>query len=33
MLIVYKKCEDYILKNGEDPEHFRNNFIQKFFQP
>ena len=32
MLIVYKKCEDYILKNGKDPEPFRKQFIQKYFQ-
>ncbi len=32
LLIVYKKCEDYILRNGENPEPFRNKFIQRFFQ-
>ena len=32
LLIVYKKCEDYVLRNGEDPEPFRNKFIQRFFQ-
>lgn len=31
MLDVYKKCEDYIIKNGEDPEPYRIKFIQKFF--
>ena len=31
MLNVYKKCEDFISKNGEDPEPFRNKFIQNFF--
>jgi len=32
LLIVYKKYEDYVLRNGEDPEPFRNKFIQRFFQ-
>ncbi len=32
MLIVYQKCEDYILRNGEEPEHFRKKFIQKYCQ-
>jgi len=31
MLILYKKCEDYILKKGEDPEPFRKKFIEKYF--
>jgi xylulokinase len=31
MLDVYKKCENYILKNGEDPEKYRRNFIKKYF--
>jgi xylulokinase len=31
LLEVYKKCEDYILRNGETPEPLRQNFIKKFF--
>ncbi|TFG26184.1 MAG: carbohydrate kinase [Promethearchaeota archaeon] len=31
MLILYKKCEDYILRNGEDPETLRKKFIEKYF--
>ena len=31
MLILYKKCEDYILRNGEDPEPLRKKFIKKYF--
>jgi xylulokinase len=32
MLIVYRKCEDFILKKGEDPELDRKNFIKKYFE-
>ena len=31
MLIIYQKYENYILRNGEDPELFRQNFIKKYF--
>ncbi len=31
MLVLYKKCEDYILRNGENPEPYRQKFIKKFF--
>jgi xylulokinase len=31
MLNLYKKCEDYIIRNGEDPESIRKQFIQKYF--
>jgi len=31
MLEVYRKCEKYILKNGEDPEQFRKDFVKKYF--
>ncbi len=31
MVILYKKCEDYILRNGEDPEPSRKKFIEKYF--
>jgi len=31
MLILYKMCEDYVLRNGEDPESYRNDFIKKYF--
>ncbi|MFX0186700.1 MAG: xylulokinase [Candidatus Hodarchaeota archaeon] len=33
MLGLYKKCEDFILRNGEDPELFRKKFIKKYFPP
>ncbi|MFW9899353.1 MAG: xylulokinase [Candidatus Thorarchaeota archaeon] len=33
MLGLYKKCEDFILRNGEDPEFFRKKFIKKYFPP
>ncbi|MHA2184997.1 MAG: xylulokinase [Promethearchaeota archaeon] len=32
MLKVYQKCEHYILKNGEDPEQSRQEFIKKYFE-
>ncbi|MFX0082508.1 MAG: xylulokinase [Candidatus Hodarchaeota archaeon] len=32
MLDVYKKCESFILKNGEDPEKYRKDFIKKYFE-
>ncbi|MHA1915885.1 MAG: xylulokinase [Promethearchaeota archaeon] len=32
MLGVYQKCEKYILKNGEDPEPLRQEFIKKHFE-
>jgi xylulokinase len=31
MLELYKKCEDFILRNGEDPKPFRKKFIKKYF--
>jgi xylulokinase len=31
MLYLYKKCEDYILRNGKDPEPTRKKFIEKYF--
>jgi xylulokinase len=31
MVKVYQKCESYILKNGEDPEPYRQEFIKKYF--
>ncbi len=31
MLELYRKCEDFILRNGEDPELFRKKFIKKYF--
>ncbi|MFX0156314.1 MAG: xylulokinase [Candidatus Hodarchaeota archaeon] len=31
MLILYRKYEDFILKNGEDPELARSAFIKKYF--
>ena len=31
MLNLYKKCEDHILRNGEDPEPTRKKFIKKYF--
>ncbi len=31
MVILYKKCEDYILRNGEDPEFMRKQFVEKYF--
>ncbi|MFX0073764.1 MAG: hypothetical protein ACFFAO_22010, partial [Candidatus Hermodarchaeota archaeon] len=31
MLILYKKFEDYILQNGENPEVYRKNFLKKYF--
>jgi len=31
MLDVYKKCESFILKNGVDPEQYREDFIKKYF--
>ena len=31
MLTIYQKYENYILRNGEDPELFRQNFIKKYF--
>ncbi|MHA1472425.1 MAG: hypothetical protein ACTSQW_04925, partial [Promethearchaeota archaeon] len=32
MLSVYQKCEDYILRSGEDPELSRQVFIKKYFK-
>ncbi len=32
MLEVYRKCENYILENGENPEDLRRNFIKKHFK-
>ena len=32
MLKVYKKCESFILENGEDPEDFLRRFKQKYFE-
>jgi xylulokinase len=32
MLKVYQKCEHYILKNREDPEQSRQEFIKKYFE-
>ena len=32
LLEVYKKCENFILKNGEDPEKYRQDFIKKYFK-
>ena len=32
MLEVYRKCENYVLKNGENPEKFRREFIKKHFK-
>ncbi|MFX1287561.1 MAG: FGGY-family carbohydrate kinase, partial [Promethearchaeota archaeon] len=32
MLFVYDKCESFILKNGEDPEPYREAFIKKYFE-
>jgi len=31
MLNLYKKCEAYILRNGENPEPTRKQFIEKYF--
>ena len=32
MLDLYRKCEDFILRNGEDPEIIRKKFIKKYFK-
>ncbi|GAI89870.1 unnamed protein product, partial [marine sediment metagenome] len=32
MLTIYQKYEDYILRNGEDPELSRQIFITKYFK-
>ena len=32
MLTIYQKYEDYILRNGQDPELSRQNFIKKYFK-
>ena len=32
MLFVYNKCESFVLKNGEDPEPYRKDFIKKYFE-
>ena len=32
MLDVYKKCESFVLQNGENPEHYRKDFIKKYFE-
>jgi len=31
MLELYRKCEEYILKKGKNPESFRRKFIKKYF--
>jgi len=31
MLTIYKKYENYILRNGEDPERYHKSFIKKYF--
>jgi xylulokinase len=31
MLILYKKCEDFILKKGKNPSSFQKKLIKKFF--
>ncbi|NVM46267.1 MAG: carbohydrate kinase [Candidatus Lokiarchaeota archaeon] len=32
MLNLYKKCETFVLKNGENPEPYRKRFIKKYFE-
>ena len=32
MLELYKKCEDFVLRNGKNPEPFRQKFIRKYFK-
>ncbi|MFX0017293.1 MAG: xylulokinase [Promethearchaeota archaeon] len=32
MLELYRKCEDFSLKNGENPERLRKEFIEKYFK-
>ncbi|MFW9782710.1 MAG: xylulokinase [Candidatus Heimdallarchaeota archaeon] len=32
MLEVYRNCENYVLKKGENPEKLRKNFIKKHFK-
>ena len=32
MLQLYKKCENFVLKGGEEPELIRNEFIKKYFR-
>jgi xylulokinase len=31
MLQLYRKCEEFVLKKGENPESFRRKFIKKYF--
>ncbi|MCK4286057.1 MAG: hypothetical protein KAX18_07630, partial [Candidatus Lokiarchaeota archaeon] len=31
MLELYRKCEEYVLKKGENPESFRRKFIKRYF--
>jgi len=31
MLEVYRKCEKFVLKKGEDPEQFQKDFVKKYF--
>lgn len=31
MSMLYKKCEDFVLRGGENPEVFRKEFIKKYF--
>ncbi|MHA1147664.1 MAG: xylulokinase [Promethearchaeota archaeon] len=32
MILLYSKYEDYILRNGEDPENLRLDFIKKYYK-
>jgi len=32
MVDVYKKCESFVLKNGGNPEQYREDFIKKYFE-
>ena len=31
MSMLYKKCEDFVLRGGENPEAYRKEFIKKYF--
>lgn len=31
LLEVYRKCEKFVLKNGEDPKQIRKDFVKKYF--
>ena len=31
MLNIYRKYENFVLKNGGDPEHYRKDFVKKYF--